>query len=234
MTSQLELDAGRMTWAPLILIVPGIDNSGPTHWQSLWEAQRGDCRRVELGMWSKPHRNTWVNQLNLAIHKAQRPVVLVAHSLGCLAVAWWAQLERPATGNPVVGALLVAPPDTTLAGTDSRLTPFALAECRPLPFPAILVGSEDDPYCSLEAARTLASGLGARFENAGARGHINAESRLGDWPRGQRLLAELLHGHRLLRKRLATTGEHPEPGAGSLAKAFARYADRKRSSSHMS
>jgi hypothetical protein len=80
---------------PLILTVPGLNNSGPEHWQSVWERQRPDCRRVDLGMWDKPHRNTWVNQLNLAIRQADRPVILAAHSLGCLAVAWWAQLEQP-------------------------------------------------------------------------------------------------------------------------------------------
>lgn len=75
------------THEPLVLIVPGLENSGPDHWQTLWEREVPQCQRVELGMWDNPHRNTWVNQLNLAIHRAGRPVVLVAHSLGCHAVA---------------------------------------------------------------------------------------------------------------------------------------------------
>ena len=88
----LNDDASSATLAPLVLTVPGLGNSGAGHWQSLWEEQRADCRRVELGMWDQPHRNTWVNQLNLAIRAAadnaqRRPVVLAAHSLGCLAVA---------------------------------------------------------------------------------------------------------------------------------------------------
>ena len=95
---------------PLLLTVPGLGNSGPTHWQSIWERERDDCRRVELGMWNRPHRNAWVNQLNAAILKASRPVVLVAHSLGCHAVAWWSALELPAAADKVIGALLVAPP----------------------------------------------------------------------------------------------------------------------------
>jgi len=41
---------------PLCLIVPGLDNSGPDHWQSLWESRRDDCRRVDLGCWSEPDR----------------------------------------------------------------------------------------------------------------------------------------------------------------------------------
>ena len=52
-------------------------------------------------MWDDPHRNTWVNQLNLAIHKAGRPVILVAHSLACHVVSWWAEYERPGPDGPV-------------------------------------------------------------------------------------------------------------------------------------
>lgn len=177
---------------PLILTVPGLENSGPAHWQSLWEQQRGDCRRVELGMWDRPHRNTWVNQLNLAIHAADRPVVLAAHSLGCLAVAWWAALEQPQPGHRVVGALLVAPPEVDFFPLDERLTPFAPTPAGRLPFPSILVGSHNDPYMSLRTAKRLAAVWGSRFAGAGRCGHINADSGLGDWPFGQFLLNRLV------------------------------------------
>ena len=63
---------------PLILLVPGLDNSGPGHWQTLWERDDENCRRVELGQWDKPHRNTWINQLNLAIHRAAEREQVVA------------------------------------------------------------------------------------------------------------------------------------------------------------
>src|SRR3546814_3777941 len=89
--------------SPLVLTVPGLNNSGPGHWQTIWETTRNDCERVDLGMWGRPHRNTWVNKLNAAIRQADRPVILVAHSLGCIAVAWWAALERPPFGSPVAG-----------------------------------------------------------------------------------------------------------------------------------
>jgi predicted alpha/beta hydrolase family esterase len=89
----------------MILTVPGLGNSGPQHWQSHWENDRDNCERVDLGVWDRPVRTLWVNKLNLAIRQyADRPVILVAHSLGCLAVAWWAQYERPAYGTPVAGA----------------------------------------------------------------------------------------------------------------------------------
>src|SRR5215217_2714954 len=96
---------------PLALTIPGLNSSGPSHWQSIWENTRGDCERVDLGMWSSPRRNSWVTKLDHAIKTAPAPVILVAHSLGCLAVAWWAALEGQPYGWPVAGALLVAPPD---------------------------------------------------------------------------------------------------------------------------
>lgn len=179
---------------PLVLTVPGLSNSGPNHWQSVWERERGDCRRVELGMWNNPHRNTWVNQLNLAIERADRPVVLAAHSLGCLAVAWWAHLEQPRSADPVIGALLVAPPEVERNPLDPRLGTFAPVPDGQLPFPSIVVASRNDPYMDYQSAVHLARRWGSWLVDAGHSGHINAESRLGNWPFGQVLLGQLLHG----------------------------------------
>ncbi|MBO9516625.1 MAG: serine hydrolase family protein [Porphyrobacter sp.] len=192
MAHYLELGPESLRDDPLILIVPGMHNSNPNHWQSRWEQQCSDCRRVDLGMWDDPHRNTWVNKLNLAIHRADRPVILVAHSLGCLAVAWWAEFEQPVHGNPVVGALLVAPPDVDRPGTDPRLARFGSCPREALPFPSFLAASQDDRLCSLRTAQLLARDWGSRFAFAGAIGHINAESGIGDWHFGKTLLAQLL------------------------------------------
>lgn len=177
---------------PLVLILPGLDNSGPGHWQTIWEQTRGDCQRVQFGLWDRPHRNTWVNKLNHAIRAADRPVVLAAHSLGCLAVAWWARLERPGADGKVLGALLVAPPAVDHRVADSRVATFAPTPREPLPFPAILVGSHDDGYMRLGEARRLARQWGASFADAGRSGHINAASGLGEWQFGQFLLGQLI------------------------------------------
>ncbi|MBU6267341.1 MAG: alpha/beta hydrolase [Sphingomonadales bacterium] len=176
----------------LILTVPGLHNSGPGHWQTIWEQARDNCRRVELGLWDRPHRNTWVNALNLAIRAADRPVVLAAHSLGCMAVAWWAQLERPAPEGKVKGALLVAPPAVDHRPHDPRVATFAPTPRIALPFPSILVGSHDDPYMGFRAARALARLWGCGFADAGKVGHINTDSGLGDWAFGQFLLDRLI------------------------------------------
>lgn len=176
---------------PLILLVPGLNDSGPRHWQSHWERELGDCARVDLGSWDDPHRNSWVNRLNLAIHRAGRPVILVAHSLGCHAVAWWNEYERPAADGPVRGALLVAPPDVELEGADRRLVRFAPVLRTSLPFRSIVAASRDDRYIGFDRARRLARMWKSRFVDAGWLGHINADSGIGAWPFGQFLLRQL-------------------------------------------
>ena len=177
---------------PAILIIPGLNNSGPDHWQSHWERQLPNASRVELGAWSSPRRTSWTTNLGIAIASTQGPKILVAHSLGCLAVAWWASQEPYAEKHDIVGVLLVAPPSVDNCPMDSRLANFAPAPRFALPFPTVLVGSENDPYCSLRHAGKLARRWGARFVNAGPFGHINAASGIGDWPYGLYLLRSLL------------------------------------------
>lgn len=118
--------------------------------------------------------------------------MLAAHSLGCLAVAWWAEFERPAFGNPVAAALLVAPPDIDRPGRDPALAHFGVAPRQALPFPSFLVASHDDPHCDQHTARSLAEDWGCRFIDAGTVGHINVDSGLGDWKVGEDLLQRLL------------------------------------------
>ena len=170
------------------LIVPGLHSSGPDHWQSRWERRRGDCRRAELGGWDDPIRASWIGRLADAVDGIGDPAVLVAHSLGCLAVAGWAEQE-PRAADKIAGALLVAPPD--VEGSADELRRFAPLPRKPLPFPAIVVGSRNDPYASFARLRGMAASWGARFHDAGEMGHINSESGLGDWSEGQALLAEL-------------------------------------------
>lgn len=178
--------------APLVLTVPGLGDSDPSHWQSIWDATRGDCERADLGMWSSPRRNGWVTKLDHAIKAASAPVILAAHSLGCLAVAWWAALESPPYGHPVAGALLVAPPDCDRAGVGGALAGFAPTPRLGLPFPSIVVSSRDDPHASLARQRNMAQYWGSHFVDVGELGHVNAESGLGAWPHGQRLLDRLI------------------------------------------
>jgi uncharacterized protein len=178
--------------SPIILTVPGLGGSGPSHWQTLWEQSRPDTSRVELGMWDTPHRNAWVTKLDQAIRQAQAPVVLAAHSLGCLAVAWWAELAGQPFGAPVAGALLVAPADVDRAGAPESLHGFGPTPQKPLPFPSIVVASSDDPWIQIDRAAGLAQGWGSHFVDAGPQGHLNAASGIGWWEEGQALLDRVI------------------------------------------
>lgn len=172
-----------------ILMIPGYGNSGPGHWQTLWQELFHDVKRVEMPSWNAPRRAGWVEALDTAIHLAQEEgaPVLVAHSLGCLAVAHWAALHI----RPIHGALLVAPTDPEREDAMEALKDFSPVPLHTLPFPTRVVASSDDPYVSLERAKAFADAWGAAFTDLGPRGHINSASGHGEWPRGQQLLREL-------------------------------------------
>lgn len=174
-----------------ILTLPGWKGSDPIHWQSRWEALHG-FERVEQHDWQQPRRGDWMARLDEVLLDGgdARPVVLVAHSLGAQLVAAWAAHSRHAAR--VAAALLVAPPDTERADTPPALSLWRPMPMQRLPFPATLVASTDDPYCSLDRAGALAQAWGAALVVAGARGHLNSDSDLGDWPAGLALFHELL------------------------------------------
>lgn len=177
-----------MTTQPIVLLLPGWQDSGPVHWQTLWEARHGDVR-VQQHDWLRPLRGDWSAQLEEAVLAAPGHVLLAAHSLGCILVAAWAAHSRN-TGK-IRGALLVAPGDVEREELRELIPGWAPIVRRPLPFPAILIAASDDPYCDADRSRGMATDWGARFIDAGTRGHLNADSSLGDWPQGRALLEEL-------------------------------------------
>ena len=177
--------------AAQVLILPGWQGSGPEHWQSRWEALHGYAR-VEQHDWQQPRRGDWLARLEETVIDSERPVVLVAHSLGCVLVAAWAKFSRHV--HKVDGALLVAPGDVEQPGLAPALPGWSPILREPLPFASLLVASRDDPYCSFERAAALAGYWGSRLVDAGASGHLNSDSGLGDWPEGHALLQSLLAG----------------------------------------
>jgi predicted alpha/beta hydrolase family esterase len=179
-----------------LLVLPGLGGSGPAHWQTRWEACEPACARVVQREWDRPDLGEWLRAVDAALaaraapEGGEEPVVLVAHSLACALVAHGA---RRAAWSRVVGALLVAPADVdSEARTPPETRGFAPIPAEPLPFAATVVASHDDPFMALERARELARRWGAEFVDAGAVGHINAESGLGDWAEGRRLLRVLV------------------------------------------
>ncbi len=176
---------------PHVLIVPGLNGSGPDHWQTRWEEERIDCRRVEQGDWADPDPLQWIARIEAAVATMRAPVVLVAHSLGCLAVGAWATLSRTAQEKQL-GAMLVAPCDPAQEGALSSIRRFGQIARGRLPFPSVLVSSSNDPYASFGRASRFASDWGSELVDAGEAGHLNAQSQLGSWHWGQGLLDRML------------------------------------------
>lgn len=178
---------------PPIYLLPGWQDSGPEHWQGRWARQHGD-RRVEQDDWWQPRRGDWMARLDEVLLGDDRlrrtPALLAAHSLGCQLVAAWAAHSRHV--ERVVGALLVAPPDLARDDLPPQLHGWRAGAPALLPFPAIAVLSSDDPFGGIELTSSLAAAWGAEIVAAGPRGHLNADSGLGDWPEGRALLARLL------------------------------------------
>lgn len=173
-----------------MISLPGIGGSGDAHWQSRWEQAEPRFSRFKPASWDHPDLDDWVQALERAVADSDEPPVLVAHSLACLLVVHWAARSSTA----VAGAFLVSVPNPDGAAFPSAAAAFRLVPSAPLRFPSLIVASSDDPYSDLAHARQRARDWHARLVVAGALGHINASSGLGDWPQGRGLLEAFCAG----------------------------------------
>jgi uncharacterized protein len=171
-----------------VLLLPGLYDSGPDHWQSHWERTLPNAVRIVQRDWETPARDEWVATLELTVAEHGADVVLVGHSTACALIAFWAAKSSRA----VRGALIVAPSDTEASSYPKGPTGWTPMPTNRLPFPSTVAASTNDEYVTLERAQSFANSWGSTFVNIGKAGHINSTSGLGDWPRGQALLAELM------------------------------------------
>jgi uncharacterized protein len=179
--------------APTVLIVPGLREHMPDHWQTLLEAKLPKAVSVPRIGRDKSCA-TWVAELDRSLSQIDGPIVLVAHSAGCLMVVHWAQQHKGA----VKGALLATPPDfesplpagypthDVLQQNDWLPTPRAR-----LPFPSIVAASTNDPLARMDRVAALAEAWGSRLVDVGAVGHLNPASGYGPWPRAEEFISEL-------------------------------------------
>ncbi len=167
-----------------IIIVPGWRDSGPGHWQTLWAERLPQARRVVQNDWHTPTRSAWVARLEETVLEQPGPVVIVAHSLGCITTAHM----NPEAAARVRGALLVAPADPERRAVLSDFAPVPYAA---LPYRSILVASSNDPYCPIRLAGAYARAWGSEFVRLQNAGHINVDSGHGEWPLGRALLQSL-------------------------------------------
>lgn len=183
-----------------ILIVPGLGNSDPDHWQSRWERNLRTARRVVQDDWLAPSKDDWVRRLVEAVDAAVRPAVLVAHSLGCIAVV---HAAHELACDKVAGAFLVGTPDVDnpdiwpdvdLRRWHPAAAGFAPLPGKPLPLPARMIASSNDPYCALERSQALAAAWGADLSVIAQAGHLNTASGQGPWPEGLLTFGLFLRG----------------------------------------
>ncbi len=172
-----------------ILILPGLGNSGPQHWQRRWAEKFSTGRVVEQDEWDNPDVRDWTATIVEAVERAERPVVLVAHSLAVSAVVHAAP-RLPA--GKVRGAFLVSPPDHEGKAIPAEAGSFADVPRDPLPFPSLLVASNDDVLISPDRAADMASAWGSELHFAGNAGHINVASGHGPWPEGLLMFTRLM------------------------------------------
>ncbi len=176
-----------MEFSSDILILPGHGNSGENHWQTLWEREY-DFKRIEQHNWLTPTCDDWVETIEKEVSKYDsEEVILVAHSLACIAVAYWAERYN----RYIKGALLVAPCDTEAPTTPPGIVGFDPIPAIELPFPSIVVTSLDDHFASWERAEAFAECWGSKLVNIGKAGHINPSSGYGKWRWGLELLKRL-------------------------------------------
>ena len=165
-----------------LLIVPGLGGSGPDHWQTRWEQKLSTAQRVNQKDWHQPNLADWTTALTRAVEDAQRPVVLIGHSLGIYAIA---NAARHFVADKVRGGFLVTPPALrNLAGIPGVDPAFGAIDHITLPFPSVLIASRNDPFGAFEDIKSLGQIWGSQLIDAGESGHINSESGHGPWPEG--------------------------------------------------
>ena len=177
-----------------VIIVPGWRDSGPGHWQSLWAERVGGAVRVQQDDWITPTRVSWVASIARTILQLDEPVVVVAHSLGCIATTHL----PPEVAERIMGALLVAPADPERRAV---LNDFAPVPYQKLAYRNVLVASSNDPFCPVRLAGAYARAWGSEFVRMQDAGHINLESGHGEWPLGMALLQSLVGDEPLVVKK---------------------------------
>lgn len=182
------------TAEPTVVIVPGLRDHVPEHWQTLLAERLDNVRTVAPLERDRLSLAARVAALDSVLTDVEGPVVLVAHSAGVMIAVHWAQ--RPT--RPVHAALLATPPDleTPLPQGHPTLQELEAGGWNPiprrrLPFPSIVAASTTDPLASHRRVAGMAEAWGSRMVDLGDVGHLNPASGYGYWPRAEELLREL-------------------------------------------
>jgi len=168
------LSPGTRPGALAILLVPGIQDSGPEHWQTCWQQRYPHWLRIAQRNWLEPDLDGWVAAIRRGLGEQRSPVLLIGHSFGALS-SWYFASHFP---DEVAGVVLVAPAEPVRFEIEDRILASAL------PVPSLLFASHNDPLLAFSRARYWAEAWGSELVDVGEAGHINAQSGFGAWPHG--------------------------------------------------
>ncbi|PCJ83491.1 MAG: alpha/beta hydrolase [Hyphomicrobiales bacterium] len=174
-----------------ILVLPGLGGGSDGYWYRRWAAKLSTARVIEQGNWDSPLQDEWVNTICDTVAEAKKPVFFIAHSLGTIALA---HAAAKLTDANIVGAFLVAIPDLEMIEKQyPAVGDFLPTPTGPLPFPSLVLASQNDPYCEYPAAENISLDWGASLVDAGHYGHLNEDSGHGPWPEGLMALSKFLN-----------------------------------------
>lgn len=160
------------------ITLPGIGGSDEHHWQTFWEQTSSGLHRFTPSSWDEPDFDDWSEALDRAV--GDESAVLVAHSLSCLLAVRWSH----ANPGRVAGLFLVAAPDPSGPRFPSQAESFASGLDVQAEVPAVLVASDNDPYCSAEQSVAIAHIWRIPLITLGERGRVDSAS--GLWASGSK------------------------------------------------
>lgn len=180
-----------------ILIVPGLRDHVDQHWQTLLAQQLPQVKTVPPMGREDLDCKKRTQAIETAMASIAGPVLIVAHSGGCIMVAHWAQTS--AHLHKVCGALLATPPDFERPMPEGYPSLDALkaggwlpVPRQQLPFRSLVATSDNDPLASHDRVIALAQAWGSETVDLGAVGHLNPASGYGEWPMASVLLSNFI------------------------------------------
>ncbi|WP_324171656.1 RBBP9/YdeN family alpha/beta hydrolase [Sulfurimonas sp.] len=165
-----------------VLLLHGWGGSDFPHWQS-WLAGElakdyGKVSFLKFSNFDFPNKNDWKNELIKELDDF-KPDIVICHSL---ANTLWFHLCNEENIKSVKQLFLVAPP--SLNSKIDEVNSFF-----PVTIPknlnadeALLICSTNDPYMTLDEAKSLQKELKVEMHVVKDAGHINADSGFGKWP----------------------------------------------------
>lgn len=169
--------------------IPGLHNSNEEHWQTHLEQlnPKGFIRIIQKN-WDEPDCTTWINQIEHELKNFNHSeLILIGHSIGCIAILKWFEKFK----HIIKGALLVAPSDSESDKYPSYINGFSPIPKETLPFPTIVVASNNDHVTEIERSREFAKNWGSKLIILKNAGHIEPKSGYGEWPLVLELIDDL-------------------------------------------